>query len=630
MILPRLLIIDDQYSRDNDERFLLKDSAGIVEITLNEEDVFLSPAILLNYIATAVFCSGQKEISDEIINDYAVIKTVVERGWGEGAKFKWNLVLLDVRFDSGKIKKGGKPAGRSGDDRFGEVVRDLLTRDFPGLPLVMFSSKGQKDITNCETHYLSKDDLGKKELTRCLADYGLLDASQYRDLLELNDDLIGSSPEMISVFRQAYNYATTDDPVIIFGESGAGKENIARYIHKMSSRGDNPFIDVNITALPESLLESELFGVIPNYAGLHNRVVQIGKFEFANHGTLFLDEIGDMPLLSQVKILRAVQERRIQRLGGNQPIELDIRFLSATARDLSSKIAKGEFLKDLLHRLGTLPIVVPPLRDHPDDIIPLAEFFMAECLKQQGKKGINLSDEAKAELKKYPFAENNIRELKNLITLVTITTGNNREIYGVDILRGIDLQRLLLSKKSLTVETLIGSVSDVLQVPPDLLDNNVVKHYPEEYSPSHVGGVPVKELPGIIEHCLVPSEREKLAGIMQAIEERYAILLRRLIGAALKATQGNNNKKRYNYSAAMFNLLGIERTQKEPDFEKMNEVEKARRQIEIDKDNSSKIMKVKRMLSEIIQISNFDQNDLVTLVEEYDDYVKLENNKKNI
>ncbi len=506
MSLPRILIIDDQYGWDNALRSKLKKEAGLLDG---------AGVSAINAVAEAVFCPGQVKTDGTVKNDYDIICASVK---DTALGVDWALVLLDVRFDSGVINEGGVPSGQADDDKFGEIVRDRLKHDFPDLQLVMFSSKGESDIEISKTPYLSKEGLKKRELTESLLNHGKLTNEQARSLLKLGDDVIAASSAMLDVYRKAFSYSETDESVLILGESGSGKEKVARYIHQMSPRHDGPFITINVAAIPDNLLENELFGVIANFPGFHNKVAKVGLFEMANNGTLFLDEIGDMSPSSQAKILRALQEKTIVRLGGTEPIKLNIRVLSATARNLTQKIEKGEFLNDLLHRIGTLPINIPPLREHPEDIVPLADALLQKCSREQKKKGISLSKEAKLMLAKYPFDKNNVRELENVIKLLVSMTGNHRVVSSQDISAVIGQ----LKTASIAVTKEQSSIEPALEKP----------------TVSEAPTVTLQTLAEVMNNLSVDKDDPALRGAKNRLEhafhELFHELMKRLAGAALE------------------------------------------------------------------------------------------------
>jgi Nif-specific regulatory protein len=233
------------------------------------------------------------------------------------------------------------------------------------------------------------------------------------------DGIIGKSQKILDIQEEIKAIAQTPASVLIVGETGTGKELVAKTIHYNSDRKDQPFIDVNSAAIPENLIESEFFGVEAGAAtGVNKR---IGLFEVANGGTLFIDEIGDMSLLSQSKILRVLQERQIRRVGGNNNIDIDIRIIAATNKDLKAEIEKGKFREDLYYRLGVFQIDLPPLRDRKEDIPVLLEYFMHKVARQMGKIVMGFSPEVLTILENNEWP-GNIRELANVVERAVILT----------------------------------------------------------------------------------------------------------------------------------------------------------------------------------------------------------------
>jgi transcriptional regulator with GAF, ATPase, and Fis domain len=234
-----------------------------------------------------------------------------------------------------------------------------------------------------------------------------------RMLREYSDRLmVGDSPKMQRVIDLVARVADSQANVLIRGESGTGKEMVARLIHGSSARKDGPFVAINCAALPETLLESELFGIERGVAtGVEARP---GKFELARGGTVFLDEVGDIPLALQAKLLRVLQEREVEKLGGRRRIPIDVRILSATHRSLEEMIETGLFRQDLYYRLKVVEISLPPLRERREDIPKLVRFFLDKYGKREGLKDVRITQEALQKLMRYPFA-GNVRELENLI-----------------------------------------------------------------------------------------------------------------------------------------------------------------------------------------------------------------------
>lgn len=226
-------------------------------------------------------------------------------------------------------------------------------------------------------------------------------------------EIVGRSPRMEEVFSLVRKSAETDSTVLIYGESGTGKELVARAIHYNSARKDKPFIKVNCAALTETLLESELFG---HEKGAFTGAIRTrkGRFELADSGTLFLDEIGELSPNLQVKLLRVLQEREFERVGGEVTLTVDTRLIAATNQDLQRAIKNGRFREDLYYRLHIIPIVLPPLRERRDDIPLLADFFIKRLEKELGKTGRRITPEAMAFLQAYDWP-GNVRELENVI-----------------------------------------------------------------------------------------------------------------------------------------------------------------------------------------------------------------------
>jgi two-component system nitrogen regulation response regulator NtrX len=239
---------------------------------------------------------------------------------------------------------------------------------------------------------------------------------------EKDDEIIGSSPAILKLKNQIDRCSPTDAWVLIRGENGTGKELVARRIHKNSKRSSYPFVEVNCAAIPEELIESELFGHEKGaFTGAAER--KRGKFDLAHNGTLFLDEIGDMSLATQAKILRILQEQRFERVGGAQTIQVDVRVLTATNKNLEQEITEGRFRQDLYYRLNVIPINVPRLIDRRDDIPELVDHFLKLFSPLKGGKK-NMTDSAVKKLMQHDWP-GNVRELKNIIErLVIMTPGN--------------------------------------------------------------------------------------------------------------------------------------------------------------------------------------------------------------
>jgi DNA-binding NtrC family response regulator len=229
--------------------------------------------------------------------------------------------------------------------------------------------------------------------------------------------IIGSSAPMQKMLRVISQVALSDASVLIQGESGTGKELVAAAIHYESRRADKPYVRVNCAAIPAGLMESELFGHEKGaFTGADKSA--LGKFELADHGTILLDEIGDMPPDLQVKLLRVLQEREIERVGGKNTIPVDVRVVCATAKDLAEEVRKGNFRQDLFYRLQVIPVEVPPLREREGDILELADYFLQEFGHERGLS-FQLSEDARRALEQYSYP-GNVRELRNIMERVTV------------------------------------------------------------------------------------------------------------------------------------------------------------------------------------------------------------------
>ena len=243
-------------------------------------------------------------------------------------------------------------------------------------------------------------------------------------------EIIGNSDAIKKIKELIERVAPTDARIFITGSNGTGKELVARWIHELSGRAQGPIIEVNCAAIPSELIESELFG---HEKGAFTTAIKQrqGKFELAHGGTLFLDEIGDMSLSAQAKVLRALQEHKITRVGGDKEISVDVRVIAATNKNIEKEIANGNFREDLFHRLNVIPIHVPDLNDRKEDIPLLAAYFLDQIIEEQGFAQKTLTKDALEELKKINWT-GNIRELRNIIERLVILC--DQKITGKDVI----------------------------------------------------------------------------------------------------------------------------------------------------------------------------------------------------
>ena len=236
-----------------------------------------------------------------------------------------------------------------------------------------------------------------------------------------NNEIIGNSKQIKSIKKLIIKVANTNARILITGSNGTGKELVAKQIHEKSNRNNQSFVEVNCAAIPSELIESELFGHEKgSFTSAYKQ--KIGKFEQATNGTLFLDEIGDMSLNAQAKVLRALQENQISRVGGNKSIKVNPRIIAATNKNLNQEIKNGNFREDLFHRLNVIPIHVPTLKDRIEDIKPLSDYFLKTICNEQGVSLKKITEDALLELKKMNWS-GNIRELKNIMERLVILSG---------------------------------------------------------------------------------------------------------------------------------------------------------------------------------------------------------------
>ena len=309
----------------------------------------------------------------------------------------------------------------------GLEVLKVMRQEWPFIPVVVMSGHGTIE-TAVKATKLGAHDFIEKPLSYEQLILTVENALKFKELQDRNvlleektggeRELIGEGPAMRRLKEQIRLIAPTDAWVLIQGENGTGKELVAQTIHRMSRRADKPLVEVNCAAIPEELIESELFG---HEKGAFTGATSMkrGKFDLANGGTLFLDEIGDMSLKTQAKILRIIQEQRFERVGGSRTIEVDVRILAATNKDLEEEIRQGRFREDLYFRLNVIPVVVPPLRERPEDIPLLAAHFLEGYCARMGRPPKVLTPEAVEALQGYPWP-GNVRELKNLMERLVI------------------------------------------------------------------------------------------------------------------------------------------------------------------------------------------------------------------
>jgi len=345
-----------------------------------------------------------------------------EQGFKKASESKFDAVFCDIKMPK----------------MDGMEVLEKLHDSFPELPIVMISGHGDIDtavesIKKGAFDYIQKPlDLNRMLVTlRNALDRSTLvtETKTLKKKVNSKYKMIGETPEMKKVKEMIDRVAPTDARVLITGSNGTGKEAVAHWIHEKSNRAAAPFVEVNCAAIPSELIESELFGHVKgSFTGAVKD--KAGKFEQADGGTLFLDEIGDMSLAAQAKVLRALQENRITRIGSDKDVTVNVRVVAATNKNLREEIEKNNFREDLYHRLSVILIHVPTLNERIDDIPLLVDDFIKTCCEEQNFPVKKITDDALAELKKINW-RGNIRELRNVIERLVILCGN--EITADDV-----------------------------------------------------------------------------------------------------------------------------------------------------------------------------------------------------
>lgn len=360
-----------------------------MKVAVVEDDINLRKALeisLKDYPEFEVeLFKGPKDALKKLDESFDLVVTDINMPQMDGLEF---LSVLGGKYEAVVITANASVNNAIKALRLG--AKDFLTKPFEIEDLIEAIKRSQK--VQEISHKVPKKDKASKEK---------------------QSDFIALSPALQIAQSKALKVASTDASVMLLGASGVGKEVFANYIHKNSSRSDKPFVAINMAAIPEHLLESELFGYEKG-AFTDASATKMGLFEEANGGSIFLDEIGDMPMALQAKLLRALQEREIVRLGSAKPIKIDVRVISATNVNIEEKIKNHQFREDLFFRLNTLPIEIPSLKERVEEIIPLSEWKLEQVCESYGFAKKTLSDGAKKALLEYPWP-GNIRELLSVI-----------------------------------------------------------------------------------------------------------------------------------------------------------------------------------------------------------------------
>ncbi len=449
------------------------------------------PTLLVIDDEPSVQYAFRRVFGDERVNVLAA--STVREGRARAAEDRPDVIVLDIQLPDG-----------SGLDLF----RELHQQD-PKRPVVFITAHGSTEtaieaMKGGAFDYLIKPlDLDRLSalLGRAFDAARLMHTPAVLPQEEGEDRIVGHSPIMQEMCKTIGRVAPQDVTVLILGESGSGKELVARALYQHSRRADRPFVAINCAALPENLLESELFGHEKgSFTGADRR--RVGKFEQADGGTLFLDEIGDMPLPMQAKMLRVLQEQRFERVGGSESVQTRVRVLAATNMDLPKLVEEGRYRKDLYYRLSAVTIRVPPLRERPGDVAELAHYFLYHFDREMGLDLRGFDPAALGLLERYPWP-GNVRELRNTVQVTMLNTSGH----------------LIL---------------------PEFLPAPFREPRPTEALPPATG-----DLERLIDDLLARGEKDVYARVMEAVE-------RTLFNRVLRQTHG--------HQAQASDMLGINRT----------------------------------------------------------------------
>ena len=385
-------------------------------------------------------------------------------------------------FEVKVVGSGGEGARLISQETFDVIVTDLMMNDIGGLEILAKAKEASSatEVIVVTGHgtipsavlamqqgaftYLQKPlDLGHLRAAVEKASEGIRLKRQNLELHRRLDEkfgfegVVGSSPQMLTLIERMKRIAPTDATVLIQGETGTGKELVAQAIHQNSPRKPKPFVALNCAALSENILESELFGHVKGaFTDASND--RIGKFEYANGGTLFLDEVGDMPMATQIKLLRVLESGEITRVGSNTPVRVNVRILSATNRNLEEGIASGSFRSDLYHRLKVITVAIPPLRDRTGDIPLLIEHFVKQFAKRHGKSIKGMSLAARVKLGSFPWP-GNVRQLRNVVeSMVVVDYDETLDIDDLPLELEPDVPAAVTGPVNMTsgLESLVG------------------------------------------------------------------------------------------------------------------------------------------------------------------------------
>ena len=547
MTLPRVLVLDDLSGWSAEDRRLMCRNLAFASIT--DGDVVDGES---KYLAEAVFHPAQTRQGNEIVNDTEAALRAVAEGWDGTPEHRWGLVLLDLQFDYGQVNEGPLDPDnnwpRRGDREFGLRILEAMARRWPDpenpirteLPVVVLSTRPRAELEGILNNlgnlsYLEREREGQsvpnEDLRHQIADhlfhFALLedgplprvDAEGRPTRLERPVHIVGKSLSLLRALRKARRAARADGPCLLLGPPGSGKELLARYRHDLSPRAAMPFEAVNCAALPETLIESELFGYAPN-SGLANadRRGKPGRFELADGGSIFLDEIGDMSAPAQAKVLRVLQDGVVQRLSATTSKKIDVRVIAATNKNLQAAVSSGCFRDDLLGRLEGFVINIPSLKERTEDINLLFDFFLKRETEKLGGISKRRIDPAVYRTIQSRSWTNNIRDLENLAKQIASDRRYSEEITLTDV----------PPERTLPVGT----------------DRNVEEGVTTVLPAARTSTVQLDDVRATLVEAKVPTLPRELDKSLPPLQAAFGGLVLRMLEAALEATRNRTGEGR--------------------------------------------------------------------------------------
>lgn len=466
---PRILVIDDQFGRIISDRRNLCLSFGLRDTTGDD----LTPEEIKDPVAESKFCSGQKIEKGFIKNDIEIVISAIKEGWPHKDGRFWAMVLVDIRFVSGRIAKENEPLGQAGDMDFGLRILEEIKKHYSALPVVMLSTRERHEvIEECRNKgaadfiqrvgYSSEAKSPRDILAEKLFQHGLL--SDTRELTDEKQRIVGNSLPILSVLCLARKAATGSGNILLLGETGTGKELFARYIHNVSPKSKGPYKIFHPFGTAETLQEDELFGHIKGaFTGANSD--KEGLFELSNGGTLFIDEVGDIPENLQLKLLRPLESRVVSRQGADKEIHPDIQIVLATNKNLEEHSKTGKFKSDLLNRINAYTISLPPLRDHKKDIPLIAEKLLEIlCAENDATWPRKILPETLELLKGYDWPDN-VRGLRNVLERAVKNNKDSELVVPSDIrfdsyAPDIEKEKVLLKEET---EELVDPIDELIK-----------------------------------------------------------------------------------------------------------------------------------------------------------------------